>query len=368
VELVEITRSAVISRPNEQVEIKEFPIPDVEPRAMLVRMKVSGICGTDIHIYRGHIKAIRYPVIPGHENVGIISQLGEGIETDIIGQELAEGDLIVWPPGYSCGDCYYCKVLNEPTLCPSRRSYGISLTCDEPPFINGGFGEHIYLRPQTDVLKVSSGISAEEVVAAGCAGATMTQAVERSGISQGDIVVVQGAGALGLSGISLAQAAGARSVIAIEMREARLRLAERFGAEVIDMNRLPEVEKRIEAVNSLTPGDYGADVVIECTGNPKAIPEGLRMVRRGGTYVIVGQTPEEAEISLNPSIITRNQLVLCGSWAGTGRHLYRAVKLMESHKFPFKELVTHEFKLDEIAEALETAEKDPDAVKVIVRL
>ena len=366
--MAETSRAAVISKPNEPVQIKEFPIPEVQQGAILVRMKVSGICGTDIHIYRGHIRAIKYPVIPGHENVGIIRKLGETVETDITGEPLSEGDAIVWPPGYSDGHCYYCKVLNQPTLCSNRRSYGISLTSDEWPFINGGFGEHVYLKPQTDVLKVPAGVPVEEVVAAGCAGATMAQAVERSGISQGDVVVIQGAGGLGLFGIALAQAAGARKVIAIEMREARMRLAERFGAEVIDINRMPEVERRVEAVNGLTPGGYGADVVIECTGSPKAILEGLKMVRRGGSYAIVGQTPETAEILLNPSVITRNQLVLCGSWAGTGKHLYKAVKLIESRKFPFKELITHEFKLADVTKALETAEKDPDAVKVILRL
>jgi len=367
--MVKPCKAAVIVRPNESVEIKEFPIPKVHPRAMLVRMKVSGICGTDIHIWRGHIRAIKYPVIPGHENVGVIHELGEEVETDVADNKLAEGDAIVWPPGYSCGYCYHCKVLNEPTLCPNRRSYGISITCVEPPYINGGFSEYIYVRPQTDVVKVPQGVSVKEVVAAGCAGATMAHAVERGRVSLGDVVVVQGGGGLGLFGIALALASGAQKVISIPgRREARLKLAERLGAEVIDMNRLPEVEKRVEAVKRLTPSGYGADVVLECTGSPEAILEGMRMVRRGGRYVIVGQTPEMGEIPLSPSVITRGQLVLCGSWAGTGRHLYKAVKLIESRKFPFEELVTHEFTLNETTKALETAEKDPDAVKVIIKL
>jgi len=367
--MVNTCKAAVIARPNESVEIKEFPIPKVHPRAMLVRMKVSGICGTDIHIWRGHIKAIRYPVIPGHENVGVIHELGEDVGRDIADNKLAEGDTIVWPPRSSCGYCYYCKVLNEPTLCPNTRSYGISIPCNEPPYINGGFSEYIYIRPQTDVVKVPKDVSVKEVLAAGCAGATMAQAVERGGVSLGDVVVVQGGGGLGLFGIALALASGARKVISIPgRREARLKLAERLGAEVIDMNRLPEVRKRVEVVKRLTPGGYGADVVFECTGNPEAVLEGMRMLRRGGRYVIVGQTPEMGEIPMAPSVITRNQLILSGSWAGTGKHLYKAVKLIESHKFPFEELVTHEFTLNETTKALETAEKDPDAVKVVIKL
>ena len=164
------------------------------------------------------------------------------------------------------------------------------------------------------------------------------------------------------------QAKQNRKVISIPgRREMRLKLAERFGAEVIDMNVLSDVNERVKAVKDLTPKGYGADVIFECTGNPNAVLEGIRMLRRGGRYVVVGQSPEIGEIPFSPSVITRNQLILHGSWAGTGKHLYKAIKLIESRKYPFNEMITHRFDLEKATEALKTAEKDRKAVKVIIK-
>jgi threonine dehydrogenase-like Zn-dependent dehydrogenase len=362
-------KAVVIEGPNSRPLLKEFQVPNVASRgALIVQMKACGVCGTDIHLWRGHIKGLKYPIIPGHENVGVVEKIGEGIETDILGNELSEGDAIVWPPGYSCGWCYYCKILNEPTLCPHRRSYGISIPCDEPPHLNGGFGEFIYLRPNTEIVKVPKGIPYETAALAGCAGSTVAHAVEIGQVSEGDVVVVQGGGGLGLFCIAFALVRGAKKVISIPgRRKMRLRLAEKFGADVIDMNVMSSVDERVNAVKGLTPGGYGADVIFECTGNPNAILEGLQMLRRGGRYVIVGQSPQFGDIPFPPSVITRNQLKLLGSWAGTGRHVFEALELIKSRKFPFNEMITHKFTLEEAAEALRTAEVSEEAVKVVIQ-
>jgi threonine dehydrogenase-like Zn-dependent dehydrogenase len=361
-------KAMVIAAPNSEPLLKEFQVPNVEKGALLVRMKACGVCGTDVHVLKGHIKGLKYPIIPGHENVGVIEKIGEDVETDILGDELSEGDAIVWPPGYSCGWCYYCKVLKEPTLCPHRRSYGISIPCDEPPYINGGFGDFIYLRPNTEIVKVPESIPYEEAALAGCAGSTIAHAMEIGRVSEGDVVVVQGGGGLGLFCIAFALTRGAKKVISIPgRRKMRLKLAEKFGAEVIDMNVMPNVDERVRVVKGLTPKGYGADVTFECTGNPNAILEGLQMLRRGGRYVIVGQSPQFGDIPFPPSVITRNQLELLGCWAGTGRHVFKALELIKSRKFPFKEMITHKFALEKAAEALITAEKDNEAVKVLIQ-
>ncbi len=134
---------------NQPLEVREYPLPDdIEVGAMLVKVEMAGICGTDVHLRKGQLPIPR-PIIMGHETVGVIECLGEGLSTDWTGAVLREGDRVTWSAGMLCGYCHHCAVIRQPTRCLNRRAYGISFNSDEPPhFSVAMLNTSIYIRVQ----------------------------------------------------------------------------------------------------------------------------------------------------------------------------------------------------------------------------
>lgn len=349
-------RASVLETFRSPLVLREFDLPsDIEPGAALVRTEMAGICGTDVHLWNGELP-IPLPIILGHETVGTVLQLGEGVESDWNGQPLKTGDRITWNSATSCGRCFYCAVKHQPTRCPHRRAYGIGYRCDQPPHFFGGYAAVHYLKPGTTVHKISDDLSTEAVVGAGCALITAIHGLERTGVAPHDTVVVQGAGPVGISALAVAKSAGASVVIVIGAPAHRLEIARRFGADhTIDLETVASADERIAAVRQLTSG-YGADAVLECAGVPFAVPEGMEMCRDGGKYLVLGHYCDSGPVLLNPHIITRKQLQVYGSWSSEPRHLRDAIAFLQKHRhnFPFETMVTHRFPLEEADEALAT--------------
>jgi len=182
---------------GKRFEIREYPVPEPAPGTLLLRQELAGICGTDVHLWKGELK-ISLPVILGHETVGRIEQLGPGLERDWNGKLLAVGDRVTWTSTISCGRCFYCAEKKQPTRCPQRRAYGIGYRCDEEPHFLGGYAEFHYLRPGSTIFKIPDDLSTEAVIGAVCALITAIHGVERTGIAWQDVVVVQGAGPVGI--------------------------------------------------------------------------------------------------------------------------------------------------------------------------
>src|SRR4030095_8342692 len=159
---------------------REYPLPDhPEPGAALVRTARAGICGTDVHLWKGEL-AIHLPVILGHETVGRIVALGAGLEHDWTGQPLQMGERVTWDSSTSCGQCFYCAEKRQPTRCPHRRAYGIGYRCDQPPHFLGGYAEFHYLNPRATIFKLPDDLPTEAVIGAGCALNTAIQGIERT--------------------------------------------------------------------------------------------------------------------------------------------------------------------------------------------
>lgn len=347
-------RAAVLESFNAPLVLRQFNVPgDLEPGAAWVRTEMAGICGTDVHLWKGELP-IELPVILGHETAGRIERLGAGLESDWTGQPLALGDRVTWNSAISCGHCFYCAEKGEPTRCPQRRAYGIGYPSTRPPHFLGGYADFHYLRPRTTIFKIPDELSTESVIGAGCALITAIHGVERIGIAWRDRVVVQGAGPVGISALAVAKNAGASQVIVIGGPRHRLETATHFGADhVLALDDLPEAADRIQAVRQLT-GGHGADVVLECAGVPSAVPEGLEMCRDGGKYLVLGHYCNAGTVLLNPHVITRKQLQVVGSWSSEPRHLKTALAFLREHQrtFPFASLVTHRFPLERANEAL----------------
>jgi len=381
-------KASVLETFNAPLALREFSLPtQFVPGAALVRTEMAGICGTDVHLWKGQLP-ITLPVILGHETVGCIEQLGEGLERDWMGQPLKPGDRVTWTSSTSCGQCYYCVEKGQPTRCPQRRAYGIGYRCDQPPHLLGGYAEFHYLQPRTNIFKIASDLPTEAVIGAGCALITAIHGVERicgesgpaltPGRERGgmpllpspwrDYVVVQGAGPVGIAALAVAKNAGAGQVIVIGGPKHRLELARQFGADgTIDIEALREPAARLDAVRQLTRG-FGADAVIECVGHPEAVTEGMEMCRDGGKFLVLGHYCDAGTVSFNPHVVTRKQLQIFGSWSSEPRHLKAALEFLRGtqRQFPFDTMVTHRFPLERAHEALTATASWQSAKSVIV--
>lgn len=377
-------KAAVLEGFNAPLRLREFPIPStVERGAALVRTEMAGICGTDVHLWKGQ-RPLPLPVILGHETVGTIVEMGEGLGADWTGEPLSVGNRVTWNSASSCGECFYCRTKELPTRCPARRAYGIGYCCNDAPHWLGGYAEYHYLRPGTSIFKIPAGLPTDSVIGAGCALITAIHGMERLCGTAGrggadaamptlperwnDTVVVQGAGPVGIAVAAVARNAGAKQVVLVGGPGHRLELAARFGVDrTISLEDTPDPAERIELARKWS-GGHGADAVIECVGVPGAVAEGMEMCRDGGKYLVLGHYCDAGPGALNPHVITRKELDVLGSWSSEPRHLRAALAFLESSgdRFPFASLITHRHKLDEANEALKATAAWRSVKSVIV--
>ena len=362
------SRAAVIVEYNKPYEIHEYSIPEVEPKGILVKIEMAGVCGTDVHQQRGEMGLKpKLPIIPGHEAIGRIVKLGEGRTRDCAGAELKLGDRIMWAH-VSCKECYACTIDLQPTLCERRFSYGMSYS-GAYPHLSGGFAEYEYVVPTADVVKVPEELANEEVIGVCCAFRTAVSAFERlEGPGIQSSVVVQGSGPVGLYSTLLSAEGGAARTIVVGAPQLRLELAKRWGADyVIDIEKVPDPAERKKQILQLTNG-RGPDVVVEASGAPPAFREGLDIVRRGGRYLVIGQSSMEAEVPIIPGMITLKHLQIIGNASATIRHYYRALQFIKNKRgrYPFADIVTNKYPLEKINEAVKAMAAGREIKPVIV--
>jgi L-iditol 2-dehydrogenase len=320
---------------------------------------------------------VSFPVIPGHENLGVIESVGSKAASQMSpdGQPLHAGDRVVISADIICGHCYYCRNIYGYPWCQNHRSYGDVISCKDPPHLFGGWAEMMYLLPGTFMFRVPSSLSDEEAVLAeqmavayGAFGRAFQGPNPKEGYSPSDAVVVQGVGPLGLCNAFMARMLGAGKIIAVDKSEYRLKLARELCVdETIRLNYYPKAEDRVARVMRLTDG-LGADLVIECTGESQILSEGLDMLRLGGTYLVEGAFVEEAatQISVSRQIVAKNARIIGA--AGMPYQAYgRVLRMMDNYKdlVPFAKAVTHKFGIDSAEQALNKS-IEPDSMKVVI--
>src|SRR6476646_2042060 len=220
-----------MTAPKQPIELREFPRPDLPTGAALLKTSCSEVCGTDVHLWHGRLAGVPYPIIPGHVSAGVIEAI-RGELTGIDGAPIREGDRVVFFDVHrTCGRCRACTVHRTPTRCASRRVYGITDSAREGLF--GGWAQAIYLEPGVALARLPASVSLDDYIGGGCGLLTAVHIAERAEIRLGDTVVVQGAGAVGLSAIALARIAGAARIIAIGAPAGRLALAREMGADIV---------------------------------------------------------------------------------------------------------------------------------------
>jgi len=342
-----------MTAPHAPIEMWDLPDPEVEEGGVLLETIASEVCGTDVHLHHGRLAGVPYPIVPGHVSVGRVLE-APGVEHDALGRPLAKGDVVTFLDVHEvCGSCYHCLVVRQPNRCPSRKVYGITYSAEDGPF--GGWAERIYLQPGVRVLKLPEGLNAADVIGGGCGLFTGFAAVDRSDMAMGDTVVVQGCGPVGMSAAAFANLRGAGRVILIGAPSARLEIGQALGADTgLDLEAT-SVTERVAAVREAT-GGRGADVVIEASGNPRAVPEGFEVLRDGGTYVVAGHYTDAGDIPLNPHTdINRKHAIVKGQWGTDFHHLVGALRLLGRHadRLPFASVIGGRYTLEQAGQALE---------------
>ena len=308
-------KAAVMVAPG-KMEVRQLPYPDhLEPGACIVKMEMSGICGTDKHAFQGEVtlyggteseQDMVFPSVHGHENSGIVVEMnGKGSEIEYSGKELNIGDRVTNCPNVICGECWYCRNIHAYPYCPDHQGIGMTYYADKYPYIVGGWAEYMYLPPKAWVYKVPEYLDKELaclselfVVTAILDRAKEYSALGGKGFHFGDTVVVQGSGAIGMMMIAKARMLGAGKIIALDAVPMKLELAKDFGADLgINIGSLSDKEL-VDALREETEG-RGADVVVETVGRPEVVRVGLEMLRRGGTYLETGNFVDTGEVPLN---------------------------------------------------------------------
>jgi L-iditol 2-dehydrogenase len=369
-------RAAVLAAPG-KLSIESFPESPVPRDGAVLRPTHCGVCGTDPHMYSGHL-TVPMPLVMGHEFSGLLEGFGPDFPArDVYGQELKIGDAVAVGTTLACGTCYYCRfVPQRQNLCENVNIYGITLGCEEEPFVRGAYSDLLYLFPQTWLFKLPSNVTLK-MAALSDPIACGTRALERAfapgmpwageGMGLGKSVVVQGLGPIGILTGAAARAMGASPVIGIDRIPMRLEMAKRFGFdELLSLEDLPGLEDRVAAVRSLTRG-LGADVVVEVVGLPPAFAESLRLVRKGGRIVEFGHFTDNGTMALNPQHVVNLDVDILGSYAYPNAQIGTALALLSRYAemYPFEDLVTHTFGVEETEAAIH-ASRDKVCVKAMV--
>jgi L-gulonate 5-dehydrogenase len=327
---------AVVMRAPYQIEVTERADARPAPGEVLVAVQATGICAGDMYIYLGKNPYVIYPQVAGHEIAGVVAEVGAGVS------DFQPGDAVVVEPFIGCGTCYPCRV-GKSNCCANLQIIGVHRA--------GGFAERV-VAPAQNIHPIPAGMSPRfasfaEPVAIG------VQACRRGEVSAADEVLILGCGPIGLALIEVARARGAR-VLATDVLTERLTTAAQLGAETI-----PADEHLLATVLERTHGE-GMPVVIEATGNPKAMEQTVDLVAAGGRIVIVGLVKQGVGVTFPGLDFTRKEMTIVGSRASVGC-FPEALELLASGAIHYPAIAT-EFPMWDAPEIFAMLANDPGKI------
>ena len=377
-------KAVVMEVPGSLVQ-KEYPQPSINDDTAVLDVALCGICGTDKHIYKNESKShfldlpTNFPIIPGHEIVGTIESIGKNASKrmGLLGERIFEGERVVPVVDLRCEECWNCKNYPGWPVCERGQTYGWGITSKNPPYLFGGFAQKMYLLPNILLAKVPDSVPDNiavyaEVLSVGC---TSFQRVLHSSNVYGEgspivgDVVIQGSGPLALAHVITARILGARNIIVVGKPSYRTEYMNKFGVTKVFNVDESSLEERIPKVLCSLDTRKGADIVVECTGYPEVVEEGLSYVKPFGTYVIAGiYTDLGRSSTVNvQKLISGKHVTVVGVSGQTNRSYKTALDIMEklASKLPFEEIVTHTFPIGKVDDAMQTALKE-ESMKVVI--
>jgi L-iditol 2-dehydrogenase len=330
---------------QQDIRIEEMPIPAINKDEILVEMKACGVCGSDLMDW--YLKS-RVPLVLGHEPAGVIAKSGSRVEG------FSVGDRVFVHHHVACLTCHYC-MHEDYTLCEQFHKTNIK---------PGGFAEYFRVpapNVQIDTLKIPEVLPFEEATLIEPIGCCI-RALRKSGIQTGDSIVIIGSGTTGIIHVALSRMFGAAKTIVSDLIDYRLRMAEKFGADVT-VN--PENEDLAEVVKAETEG-IGTDIVIVTAPSIEAYKIGLRVCRKGGKLCIFAPTNPGEYLQISPKELFFSEIQIIPSYSTSHLETRMALELIKSERINVKELITHRFKLVEAVEAFKTAVENKESLKVMV--
>ncbi|MDC0612041.1 alcohol dehydrogenase catalytic domain-containing protein [Vibrio sp.] len=351
----EMMKAIVNYGPNDY-RLETIPTPVAGPGELLIKVGACGICASDVkchsgaHMFWGENPWVKTPVVPGHEFFGTVFAIGDDHAAQEFGVEV--GDRVIAEQILPCGKCRFCKS-GQYWMCEPHNMYGFQSKIAE-----GGMAEYMVFKPNSVVHKIPESLSLSDAAIIEPMSCSV-HTVNRADIGFNDIVVIAGAGPLGLGMIQAAKLKTPRLLIVIDALDERLELSKTYGA---DLTINPLKENAIDIVKELSDG-YGCDVYIEATGNPIGVKQGLDMVRKLGRFVEFSVFGKET--TADWSIIgDRKELDIRG--AHLGPYCYPTVmNLFERGLLTSEGIVTHQYPLDSWEEAFKVA-SGPESVKVLL--
>jgi 2-desacetyl-2-hydroxyethyl bacteriochlorophyllide A dehydrogenase len=319
-------KALVVSTPGAWSVVDDVPVPHPGEGEVQVQVKAAGICGTDVHILAGEFPPTPYPIIPGHEFAGVVTEVGDGVTN------LTIGDRVAIDPSLFCGSCRYCRA-GRGNLCEYWGAIGDT--------VDGAFAEYV-VAPARNAYALPDGLD----FVAGALVEPMSCVVHglhRLRLRPGSDVLLFGAGTIGLSLLQAVKRSGATTVDVVDSDTSRLERARSFGAAHVAVDARELVRQRRD----------GYEYVIEATGAPAAGEAALDALDRGGTLLIFGVAPEHAQIAISPFRVYSDEQTILGTMAVLDSFA-PALTMLASGVIDVERMVTHRFRLERFDEALDT--------------
>jgi len=299
-------KSARITGPNEPLVVSESETPTPNGNQVLVKVKSVGVCHSDLHLWEGGYdlgdgqfmkvtdRGVKYPVIPGHEIVGIVESIGSDVSGISIGD-----DVLVFP-WIGCGNCPACNVGNE-NLCDTPKSMGV--------FQDGGYSDYTLI-PNSKYLAKLDGVNPDAATSLACSGLTAYTAIKKSNQNSPEFLVIVGAGGLGLMGVQIAKAITNAKIICVDLDDQKLQTAKEMGADYTVNSKDPETSQKIMSICN----NKGADSIVDFVNAPPTVKLDLAILRKRGNLVLVGLFGGSIELSL--VTIPLKSIIIQGAYTG----------------------------------------------------
>ncbi len=330
---------------KEKVQIREVPVPKIREDEVLVKVKAVGICGTDIHIYKGEYFT-DFPVIPGHEFSGVVEQAGGQTKY------FKKGDRVTADPNVFCESCYFCK-RNLQNHCENLRVIGVSGSN-----AHGAFAEYVAV-PYRNVFHLEGNMSFEEGAFAEPV-ACIAHGMDMAEIRFGSEVLIVGAGPIGQLLLQAVKSFGGAKVVILDVDGKKLKTAEELGADTAlaadgsESGKLKDIAPR------------GFDYVIDATGIPEIVERSLKFLKRAGTYLVFGVCPKESKITINPYEVFLYDWKIIGSFA-IRKNFGQSINMLSSRKIKIDKLVSLRYPIERFPELLDLKMQRLDLMKVQIQ-